>query len=212
MNGSSKEWPRSCDPRAEPPRARRGSTTTDHTCLHAPHITRSIAGGYMRSNRANLRTVSLAATLPMVAGALALGIPAAHAAGNPGRDTLAGTKPAWATAKADKGATSDSSQVSARVYLAGRDASGLAAYAKSVSDPSSALYGKYLSAAQVQQRFGATPAQVTAVKSWLKSAGLKVTGTTQHYVTVSGDVAAVEKAFSTSLHNYSKGSKTYRAP
>lgn len=167
----------------------------------------------MRSNRATMRAgVSMAATLPMIAGALALGIPAAHAAGNPGRDTLAGTKPAWATAKADKGATSDSSQVSARVYLAGRDASGLAAYAKSVSDPSSALYGKYLSAAQVQQRFGATTAQVTAVKSWLKSAGLKVTGTTQHYVTVSGDVAAVEKAFSTSLHNYSKGSKTYRAP
>ncbi|MEW1642167.1 S53 family peptidase [Streptomyces sp. NPDC091219] len=167
----------------------------------------------MRSNRATMRAgVSMAATLPMIAGALALGIPAAHAAGNPGRDTLAGTKPAWATAKADKGATSDSSRVSARVYLAGRNASGLAAYAKSVSDPSSALYGKYLSAAQVQQRFGATTAQVTAVKSWLKSAGLKVTGTTQHYVTVSGDVAAVEKAFSTSLHNYAKGSKTYRAP
>jgi subtilase family serine protease len=167
----------------------------------------------MRSNRATMRAgVSMAATLPMIAGALALGIPAAHAADTPGRDALAGTKPAWATAKADKGATSDSSKLSARVYLAGRNASGLAAYAKAVSDPSSALYGKYLSAAQVQQRFGATTAQVTAVKSWLKSAGLKVTGTTQHYVTVSGDVAAVEKAFSTSLHNYSKGSKTYRAP
>ncbi|MFE2422237.1 protease pro-enzyme activation domain-containing protein [Streptomyces hokutonensis] len=154
----------------------------------------------------------MAATLPMIAGALALGIPAAHAADTPGRDALAGTKPAWATAKADKGATPDSSKVSARVYLAGRNASGLAAYAKAVSDPSSALYGKYLSATQVQQRFGATTAQVSAVKSWLKSAGLKITGTTQHYVTVSGDVAAVEKAFSTSLHNYSKGSKTYRAP
>ncbi|WP_019067300.1 S53 family peptidase [Streptomyces hokutonensis] len=154
----------------------------------------------------------MAATLPMIAGALALGIPAAHAADTPGRDALAGTKPAWATAKADKGATPDSSKVSARVYLAGRNASGLAAYAKAVSDPSSALYGKYLSAAQVQQRFGATTAQVSAVKSWLKSAGLKITGTTQHYVTVSGDVAAVEKAFSTSLHNYAKGSKTYRAP
>ncbi|MFE9603572.1 protease pro-enzyme activation domain-containing protein [Streptomyces hokutonensis] len=167
----------------------------------------------MRSNRATMRAgVSMAATLPMIAGALALGIPAAHAADTPGRDALAGTKPAWATAKADKGATPDSSKVSARVYLAGRNASGLAAYAKAVSDPSSALYGKYLSAAQVQQRFGATTAQVSAVKSWLKSAGLKITGTTQHYVTVSGDVAAVEKAFSTSLHNYAKGSKTYRAP
>ncbi|MFF1447070.1 protease pro-enzyme activation domain-containing protein [Streptomyces sp. NPDC058274] len=167
----------------------------------------------MRSNRATARAgVSLAATLPLLAGALALGIPAAHAADGPGRDTLAGTKPAWATATADKGATSDSSQVSARVYLAGRDAAGLAAYAKAVSDPDSASYGKYLSAKQTQQRFGATKAQVAEVTSWLKSAGLKVTGTTQHYVSVTGDVAAAEKAFGTQLHNYTKGKKTYRAP
>ncbi|MFV8185476.1 S53 family peptidase [Streptomyces sp. AF1B] len=154
----------------------------------------------------------MAATLPMIAGALALGIPAAHAADNPGRDTLAGTRPAWATAKADKGATSNSAQVSARVYLAGKDAAGLAAYAKAVSDPNSASYGKYLSAKQTQSRFGATKAQVAAVTSWLKAAGLKVTGVTQHYVSVTGDVAAAEKAFGTQLHNYTKGSKTYRAP
>jgi len=154
----------------------------------------------------------MAATLPLLAGALALGIPAAHAADSPNRDTLVGTRPAWATAKADKGATSNGSQVSARVYLAGRNAAGLAEYAKAVSDPASASYGKYLSAKQSQQRFGATKAQVAAVKSWLKSAGLKVTGTTQHYVTVTGDVAAAEKAFGTQLHNYAKGSKTYRAP
>ncbi|MGW1749940.1 S53 family peptidase [Streptomyces sp. NPDC002092] len=166
----------------------------------------------MRSNRARLRTVSMAATLPMIAGALALGIPAAHAADNPGRHALAGTKPAWATAKADKGATSDGAQVSARVYFAGKDAAGLAAYAKAVSDPSSASYGKYLSAKKAQARFGATKAQVAAVKSWLKASGLKVTGTTQHYVSVTGDVAAAEKAFGTQLHNYTKGSKTYRAP
>ncbi|WP_371597612.1 protease pro-enzyme activation domain-containing protein [Streptomyces sp. NBC_00564] len=167
----------------------------------------------MRSNRAVLRAgVSMAATLPLLAGALAFGIPVAQAADGPGRDTLAGTKPTWATAKADKGATADSSQVSARVYLAGRDASGLAAYAKAVSDPESASYGKYLSATQAQNRFGATEAQVAAVTSWLKSAGLKVTGSTQHYVSVTGDVADAEKAFDTQLHNYAKGTKTYRAP
>ncbi|SEQ92350.1 Subtilase family protein [Streptomyces sp. yr375] len=167
----------------------------------------------MRSNRAALRAgASMAATLPMIAGALALGIPAAHAADSPTRDTLAGTKPAWATAKADKGSTPDSSQVSARVYLAGRDAAGLAAYAKSVADPGSAAYGEYLSAAQAQARFGATAAQVAAVKSWLTAAGLKVTGTSEHYVSVSGEVAAAEKAFGTQLHNYAKSGKTYRAP
>ncbi|KUN87033.1 S53 family peptidase [Streptomyces griseoruber] len=167
----------------------------------------------MRSNRAALRAgVSMAATLPMIAGALALGIPAAHAADGPARDTLAGTKPAWATAKADKGSTSNSAQLNARVYLAGRDADGLAAYAKAVSDPRSPAYGKYLSAKQAAARFGATTAQVAAVKAWLTAAGLKVTGTTEHYVSVSGDVAAAEKAFGTQLHNYTKGSKTYRAP
>ncbi|MEU4032933.1 S53 family peptidase [Streptomyces collinus] len=167
----------------------------------------------MRSNRATVRAgVSMAAALPMIAGALALGIPAAHAADTPARDALAGTKPAWATAKADKGATADSARVNARVYLAGRDRAGLAAYAKAVSDPSSPLYGKYLSAKKAQARFGATKAQVSAVKSWLKSAGLQITGVTSHYVAVSGDVAAVEKAFGTQMHNFAKGSKTYRAP
>ncbi|MFF5978614.1 protease pro-enzyme activation domain-containing protein [Streptomyces olindensis] len=167
----------------------------------------------MRSNRAKVRAgVSVAATLPMLAGALALGIPAAHAADHPLRDLLAGTRPAWATAKADQGATSDDATISARVYLAGRDAAGLAAYAKAVSDPKSASYGKYLSARKAQARFGATKAQVAAVKAWLTSAGLKVTGVTRHYVSVTGDVAAAEKAFGTQLHNFSKGARTYRAP
>ncbi|MCK1821031.1 S53 family peptidase [Streptomyces sp. XM83C] len=166
----------------------------------------------MRSNRAKLRAgASLAATLPLLAGALALGIPA-HAADGAHRDALAGTKPAWATAKADKGAAPDSAQVSARVYLAGRDAAGLAAYARAVSDPSSASYGRYLTPAQAQARFGATPAQVAAVKAWLTSAGLKVTAVTAHYVAVSGDVAAAERAFGTQLHTYAKGGATYRAP
>ncbi|KMS70460.1 serine protease [Streptomyces viridochromogenes] len=167
----------------------------------------------MRYRRAALRaSVSLAATLPLLAGALTLGIPAAQAADQQGRDTLTGTKPAWATARADRGATSDSARVSARVYLRGRDATGLAAYAKAVSDPDSASYGKYLTADQARGRFGATEAQVAAVKAWLTSAGLKVTGVTQHYVAVSGDVAAAEKAFGTQLHDYTKGARTYRAP
>ncbi|MGW2953445.1 S53 family peptidase [Streptomyces eurythermus] len=167
----------------------------------------------MRSDRATMRAgVSLAATLPLIAGALALGIPAAHAADSPARDVLKGTKPLWATAKADKGATPDSARVKARVYLAGRDAAGLAAYARAVSDPASPLYGRYLSTKQAQARFGATEAQVAAVKSWLTSAGLTVTEVTPRYVAVSGDVAAAEKAFGTQLHDFAKGAKTYRAP
>ncbi|GHJ38066.1 protease pro-enzyme activation domain-containing protein [Streptomyces sp. TS71-3] len=168
----------------------------------------------MRSNRAAVRAgVSLAATLPLLTGALALGIPAAHADQNPGaRQALKGAKPLWATGKSDQGSTADSNKVQARVYLAGRDAAGLAAYARSVSDPDSASYGRFLSAKEAQERFGATAEQIRAVKSWLKDAGLSVTATTRHYVEVSGDVAAAEKAFGTQLHNYRKGAGTYRAP
>ncbi|WP_328539101.1 S53 family peptidase [Streptomyces sp. NBC_00344] len=168
----------------------------------------------MRSSRAKLRAgLSVAATLPLLAGALALSTPSASADNGSGsRHILQGTKPLWATAQADRGATADSSHVSARVYLAGRDAQGLTAYAKEVSDPQSASYGKYLTAQQAQARFGATPEQIKQVTGWLKAAGLKVTGTTRHYLSVSGNVPAAEKAFSTKLHDYRKGSRTYRAP
>ncbi|MDI5973147.1 S53 family peptidase [Streptomyces sp. SL13] len=155
--------------------------------------------------------LAVAATLPLVAGALAMGIPSAQAASHT-RETIADTKPAWATASADRGTASSSTTVRARVYLAGRDAQGLAAYARGVSDPSSATYGKYLSAQQVKARYGATRAQVAAVTAWLKSSGLKVTASTAHYIAVSGDQAAVHKAFGTTLHNYTKAGRTYHAP
>jgi len=167
----------------------------------------------MRFERKRTRAALVAAAaLPLVAGALALGTQSATADQPSGRQLLSGTKPAWATAHADKGSTSDTGKVTVRVYLAGKDAKGLAAYARSVSDPSSADYGHYLTAAQTQSRFGATKAQRSEVTSWLKSAGLKVTGSNKHYVTATGEVASAEKAFGTQLHNYTKAGHTYHAP
>jgi subtilase family serine protease len=167
----------------------------------------------MRIARSRKRAgIAVAATLPLFAGALAMGGPAHAASPAQGRDVLHGTKPLWATAKADRGDTAGSAKVNARVYLAGRDAAALSAYARAVSDPHSASYGKYLTPSQVQARFGATKEQIAAVTAWLKASGLKVTGTTRHYVSVSGTAAATEKAFGTQLHDYAKGGKTYHAP
>lgn len=168
----------------------------------------------MRSSRPRLRAgLAWAATLSMATGALALGIQSAGADSGPaGRAALHGIKPLWATQQADRGAAPDTGKITARVYLAGRDAAGLAQYAKEVSDPNSASYGKYLSAKQTAARFGASEQQIAQVTAWVKSAGLKVTGTSRHYLTVSGSKASVEKAFSVKLHKYAKGSKTYRAP
>jgi subtilase family serine protease len=158
-------------------------------------------------------TLIAAAALPLAAGALTLGTPLAQADSAPhARDTLLGTKPLWATGKADQGSTADGNSLTARVYLAGRDAQGLASYAKAVSDPSSSSYHHYLTPQQADARFGPSKQQVDQVMSWLKGSGLKVTGHNQHYVTVTGDVAAAEQAFGTQLHNYTTDGKLYRAP
>ncbi|WP_377270967.1 protease pro-enzyme activation domain-containing protein [Peterkaempfera sp. SMS 1(5)a] len=160
------------------------------------------------------RIAVAASTAALVAGSLALAAPAnaASAAPTGAAVKLTGTHPAWATASADKGAASDSSTATARVYLAGQDPAGLAAYARAVSDPSSAQYGKYLSPAQAQARFGASASQVKAVHDWLTGSGLKVARTTAHYVEVSGSTAAMEKAFGTQIHTYRTSQGTHRAP
>src|ERR1700743_1234836 len=117
-------------------------------------------GGFMRFERKRARAgLVAAAVLPLVAGALVLGAQSATADQAAGRQLLSGTKPAWATTGSDKGATADAGQVTVRVYLAGRDAAGLTAYATAVSDPNSASYGKYLTPAQAQSRLGGTQGQ-----------------------------------------------------
>ncbi|MFC1409597.1 protease pro-enzyme activation domain-containing protein [Streptacidiphilus sp. N1-12] len=155
--------------------------------------------------------IAVAATLPLLAAAVAAGAPA-QAASPQGRAVLAGSKPAWAKSSADRGPTAASAQVTAKVYLAGRDQAGQTALARAVSDPQSASYGHYLTPQQVQQRFGATAAQIAAVKAWLTGAGLTVTGANQHYLTVQGSAAAAQRAFAVQLHGYSKDGHVYRAP
>jgi subtilase family serine protease len=92
--------------------------------------------------------------------------------------------------------------VSARVYLAGRDPAGLAAYAAAVSDPASQMYRDFLTPGQELQRFGPTTAQVAAIRSWLTSAGLRITAVTRHYVAVTGPVPAAQSAFAVRLGRF----------
>jgi subtilase family serine protease len=152
----------------------------------------------------------MAAVVPLTAAFL--GGTAGAAQASPASTPLSGSKPAWATSSADRGTTPAATQVDLRVYLAGQNPAGLAAYSQAVSDPTSSAYRHYLTPAQVQARYGATPAQVAAVKSWLAGAGLKVTAVTEHYVAVHGTVAQASAAFSTSFHQYGVHGGTKRAP
>jgi subtilase family serine protease len=151
-----------------------------------PHVTRG------------LRATVIAAA----AATLAVGVLTSAAAAQPStaRAAIAGTHPAWATASARMSSQPvTSGTVTARVYLAGQDPAGLAAYAMASSTPGNALYGRYLTPAQVMAQFGPTPAQVSAVTSWLTGAGLTVTKVEDEmggYVAVQGSVQAAARAFS----------------
>jgi subtilase family serine protease len=142
-----------------------------------------------------------AALTTAAAASLAVGVLTSTAAAQPStaRAGIAGTHPAWATASARMSSQPvTSGTVTARVYLAGQDPAGLAAFALAVSTPGSAQYGRYLTPAQVMARFGPTKAQVRAVTGWLTRAGLTVTKVQDEmggYVAVQGSVRAAARAF-----------------
>jgi subtilase family serine protease len=154
-----------------------------------------------------------------VAGAAILSglVSAGTAVAAPGRSAIPGTHPDWAVSRAGHQAPAvTTGAVNLRVYLAGQNPAGLSAYASAVSDPTSASYGDYLTPAQAQARFGATSAQIQAVRSWLTGAGLTVTGVTSGaggYVAVTGTVAEASQAFGVTFANYTDPTgQTARAP
>src|SRR3954454_22889769 len=130
-----------------------------------------------RDGRRRRALTAAAVALPLVAAALS----ASGTAQASDRRTVAGTKPAWAHSSVDRGATSDGQRFDAKVWLSGRDQQGMDAYATAVSTPGSALFGKYLTPQQFNQRFGPTSRQVAAVESWLRGAGLTIAGANNHY-------------------------------
>jgi subtilase family serine protease len=145
--------------------------------------------------RARRVVIAGTAALALAAG----GIAAGSAAMASGRNAIPGTHPAWARAahgNAPQAVTNGT--VNARVYLAGRDPSGLQSYARAASTPGNALYRHFLSPAQVQAKFGPSQQQITALSSWLTAAGMRVTGESDHvggFLSVSGPVAAAAKTF-----------------
>ena len=68
--------------------------------------------------------------------------------------------------------------------------------------PGSAQYHKWLTPAQFGAQFGLASSDIAQITSWLTSQGLTVTGTAHSstFVTVSGTIAQVQKAFGTSIH------------
>ncbi|MBR7834261.1 S8/S53 family peptidase [Actinospica durhamensis] len=161
-----------------------------------------------RATRSALGTLAVVTSL--VTGVLTT--PPASADSATARTTLVGTRPAWASSSSDAGAVPADTTQSVRVYLAGSDPGGLAAYALDVSTPGNADYRRYLTPLQFEARFGPTSRQITTVEGWLADAGLRVTATNSHYVAASGSGSDIASAFDTAVHRYRTAEGIEQAP
>jgi kumamolisin len=66
-------------------------------------------------------------------------------------------------------------------------------------DAASPSYQKWLTPAQFNAKYGATPSQLTAIQNQLAAYGLSATVVSGHHVHVTGAASSVERAFGTSL-------------
>jgi subtilase family serine protease len=162
-----------------------------------------------------MRKRSITATLitasTLVVGALVA--PAASA--SPAPTTIPNTKPTWLASAQHLGHASASSGVSARIYLtATGGTAALKAQVLAVSTPGSAQFRKFLTAAQYNAEYGVTGSSVSAVEKWAKSTGLKVIGVGDYnrYISVTGTVAAAQKAFGSQIDRYNHAGQTVQAP
>ncbi|HEV2639094.1 MAG TPA: S53 family peptidase [Actinocrinis sp.] len=159
-------------------------------------------------SNARLKRVAIAvpATVALVAASLTATAVQASASTASAFTALQGSQPTFATPSADRGQVSPGAAQTARIYLASQNPRGMAAYAQAVSTVNGPEYGRYLSVAQAQARFGPSAAAVAEVKAWVASVGLKVTSQTPQYIEVSGTVGSAQKAFGTAIHQYATNS------
>jgi len=130
------------------------------------------------------------------------------------RATVPHATPSWTSQAPVTGTPASTEQVSVRVGLALRGGAAAQSTANAVSNPNSSSYGKYLSPAQFQAKYAPTAATVKQVGSYLAANGVKVTGVASGnlWLNATGSVAALNKAFGTTLRTYRVNGQSLRAP
>ena len=163
-------------------------------------------------NRRRTALVAVA-VVPVVIAGLTVSVGAAGAAAS-GRQVLPGTTPSWANAHQRAGTASGTGVITGRIWMQYNNSAQALALAKSVSDPRSPDYRRFITAAQFNARFRPTDAQVASVTSWLSGAGLRVANvpSSNRWVDFTGSVASVGRAFGTTYSTYRYQGHQYAAP
>lgn len=103
---------------------------------------------------------------------------------------------------AEIGAYPQGSSLDVTIALRSHDSVGLKAFAQAVSDPHDPLYHHYLTYAQVNQRFGPTPATISAVAAWLQGNGVSSVSAQADSVSMRIPVSLATTVFGTQIDTW----------
>jgi subtilase family serine protease len=130
------------------------------------------------------------------------------------RTILVGSVPSWATRENYVAPAEATTDVGFRVYLGWTNPAAAEALARSVSDPHSTTYGKFLTPNQFRSQFSPAAADVAKVQNWLRSQGFSIIYSPQnnHYVSAEGSVSQLAAAFGAQFGIYNVRGQTVRSP
>ena len=128
---------------------------------------------------------------------------------------MAGTVHPQAQSEFDQGMADNAKVLSMTISFQPTEAqqASLKALLQAQLDPSSPSYHQWLTPAQFGQQFGMTAADIAKVSAWLQAEGFTVTAVapSSNAISFSGNVAMVENAFHTQIHNYNVNGATHFA-
>src|SRR5580698_4608957 len=99
-------------------------------------------------------------------------------------------------------AAQNSQPITVTIALKLNDLSGAESMMQRLVTPGDAMFGKFLTPAQVESQFGPNESDVARVIAQLTASGLTVERATSTTLTATGKVATMEQAFHTSLHQF----------
>jgi subtilase family serine protease len=145
-----------------------------------------------------------------------LGLCAIALYGQPGRVVLAGRVHRQATVANDRGAVAAGFALpgmALHLQASAAQQADLKQLTAQQQDPQSANYHRWLTPEQYADRFGAAPADVAKLRTWLEGQGFTVQNVARgrNFLTFSGTAAQVGTAFQTEIHRYSVNGEMHYA-
>ena len=126
---------------------------------------------------------------------------------------LTGNTPSWVASAQNLGAAPSSDQLTLTVWLNLHNENQLTQQLHKLYTKGSGSYHQWLTQAQFNTAYSPTAQEAKATSNYLRAKGLTVVATADNnfYVTATGTVATIDKAFHISINNYKYKGKTYQA-